>query len=118
MGMKIYAHGINVVVPNNRRRIAKKFVKRRKRRIYLQRESANRNESNTIRVIGKARGWFFESQKCIGFVPEAIANKLVITGMEDKVKARLQLIAVEDRDSVNIRMDLLGPLDNYETFCS
>jgi hypothetical protein len=111
-GMRIYAHGVEVFVPNKCRRIAKKFAKRRKRRIYLQRVSDQKIDPNVIRVIGKSKGWLFESQKCIGYVPENIANKLVITEMEDNVTARLQLIAIEDKDSIHIRFDLLVPMDD------
>lgn len=118
MGMKIYAHGVDVVVPEKRRRIARRFAKRRKRRIYLQRVSDSKNDSNAIRVIGKSKGWFFESEKCLGYVPEDIAKHLVYRGMEDNVKARLQLIAIEDRNSINIRFDLLGPWDDFEKYDS
>jgi hypothetical protein len=117
-GMKIYAHGVDVVVPNQRQRIARKFARRRKRRIYLRREPGDRNGSNAIRVIGKSRGWFLNSKQCIGYVPEDIARKLVTTGIEDKVIARLQLIDIEDRNSINIRFDLLGPLNEYHEYHS
>ena len=117
MGMQVYAHGVDVLIPRNYHRIAKKFVRRRKRRIYLQRESDNKDKSITINVIGKSRGWFFESRKCIGFVPEDVASKLVFNEME-KIKARLQLIAIEDSDYISIRIDILGPLDIYKKFCS
>ncbi|TNF92709.1 MAG: hypothetical protein EP297_13075 [Gammaproteobacteria bacterium] len=118
MGMRIYTHGVEVIVPTNRYRIAKKFANRRNRRIYLQRESDNKNDSGAIKVMAKSKGWFLEARKCIGYVPADIVNTLVTTGMEDKVKARLQLIAIEDRDTINIRFDLLGPMDDYEEYSS
>ena len=116
MGMKIYTHGVEVVVPGNRRRAARRFIKRRKRRIYLQREPDSGNDPAAIRVIGKSKGWFTEVQKCIGYVPADITERLINGCMEDKVKARLQMIAIEDRDSIDIRFNLLGPQDDYERY--
>lgn len=118
MGMKIFEHGVEVVMARQRFSYANKFVRRSKRRLYLQREPANKHDSHAIKVIGKSKGLFFEANKCIGYVPADIARKLVLTGLEDKVKARLQLIYREGKGPLNIRFDLLGPLDDYQKYCS
>ena len=93
-------------------------ARRSKRRISLEREQDRNSDSHAIRVIGKSRGWYFEAARCIGYVPADIADKLVDAGLDDKVKARLQLIYTEGRKSMGIRFDLLGPKDAYEKFCS
>jgi len=93
-------------------------MRRSKRRIYLQRESDNKRGSDSIRVMGKSKGWFFEVKKCLGYVPADIARKLVITGAEDRVKVRLQSIYIAGKDSSYIRFDLMGPMDVYKDYCS
>jgi hypothetical protein len=116
--MQIFEHGVEVAGVNNRLHDARKFVKRSRRRIYLERVPDNKHDSNSIRVIGKSKGWFFEKNKCIGYVPTDIAEKLVLAEMEDKVTARLQLVSIEDRNSIGIRFDILGPKDYYKKYCS
>jgi hypothetical protein len=116
--MKVYEHGIDVLGVNQRSSYARYFVKRSMRKIYLQTEPGNKRVSNTMRVMGKSKGWFFEVEKCIGYVPADIARKLVVSGMENKVKARLQMICIEDKDSIDIRFDVLGPTIDYERYCA
>ena len=118
MGMKVYVHGMTVLVPRNHRRIAWKFVRGRKRRIYLQYESDDKQNSSVIRVIGKSKGWFFEKEKCFGFVPDNITNMLENEGLVGKIKPRLQLIAIGNDTSIDIRVNLLGPMDDYERLLS
>lgn len=118
MGMKVHVHGMTVLVPRNRRRLARKFVRGRRRRIYLQYERDDRQHSSVIRVIGKSKGWFFEKEKCIGFVPDNITSMLENEGLVRKVKPRLQLIAIGNDTSIDIRVDLLGPMDECERFPS
>ena len=71
----------------------------RGRKIHLQALPGNKPDSNTMKVMGKSKGWFVVVEKCIGYVPADIAMKLVASGMENKVIARLQLICIEDKDS-------------------
>jgi len=115
--MRIYEHGVEVAGVSNRLHGAKKFAKRSKRRIYLERVLENRHEPNTIRVIGKSKGWFFVRKKCIGYVPEDIAKKLVLSEMEDKVTTRLKYISSDDENFIEIRFDILGSKDEYEKYC-
>jgi len=116
--MRVYEYGVEVAGVRKRYFQAKRFVRRSNRKIYLQRESGSRKNSIAIRVIGKSRGWFFEAKKCIGYVPADVASKLVVTGIEGKVQARLQMIYIEDRNSSYIRFDILGPKDDYENYAS
>lgn len=118
MGMMIFEHGIEVVVGRRQFHHAKKFIKRSKRRISLERDQAGNKDSHEIRVIGKSRGWYFEAARCIGYVPADVADKLFDAGLDDKVTARLQLIYTEGREFMSIRFDLLGPKDEYEKFHS
>jgi hypothetical protein len=118
MGMQIYEHGVEVAIVNKRLHDAKKFAKGSKRRIYLERVPDNKHQSNAIRVIGKSKGWVFERIKCIGYVPADIAKKLVLNGLEDKVKTRIQLVSIDDKNSIGIRFDILGPKDVCEKYCS
>ena len=116
--MRVFEYGVEVAGIRNRYFHAKRFVRRSKRKIYLQPEPGNRQNSTAIRVIGKSRGWFFEVNNCIGYVPADIARKLVVTGIQDKVEARLQMIYLEDRDSSYIRFDILGSKDDYDAYSS
>ena len=117
-GMKIFAHGVEVAEDNHCHRYARKFVKRSKRRIYLKREPENKPDFSAIRVMGESTGWFFGARKCIGYVPADLARKLVISGIDAKVEAQLQMILVDGKDSVKIRFDLLGSSDDYEKYSS
>ncbi len=117
-GMKIFEHGVEVAGTNYRDSYAQKFAKRSMRKIYLQNTPDDIPDANTMRVMGKSKGWFLQAEKCIGYVPADIARKLFITGMENKVKARLQLIYIEEKDSISIRFDVLGPTTDYERYRS
>ena len=116
--MRIYEHGIDMLGVNHRSSYARYFVKRSMRKIHLQALPGNKRDSNTMKVMGKSKGWFFEVERCIGFVPADIARKLVVSGMENSVKVRLQMICIEDNDSINIRFDILGPTDDFERYCA
>lgn len=107
-----------MVVPGTYYRSAWKFVKSKGRRIYLKCEEDNRDGSAVIKVIARTQGWLFERQKCIGYIPDDVANKLVSSGTENKVKARLQLIDMENGEAIDIRINLLGPMNTYEQFYS
>ena len=117
MGMRVFEHDIEVVV-NKRFHAARNFAKRHKRRIYLNRVMDHTGDTRELRVIGKSEGWFFEKSDCIGYVPADIVDKLVRTGMEDKVKIRLQMISSDSRHSIHIRFDIFGPKDDYEKYRS
>lgn len=118
MGMQVIEHGIEVSGVNYRFNTVKKFAKRRKKRIYLKREPGNKNPPNKIKVIAKSKGWFFETKKCIGYVPTDIANQLIDTGLEERVKVRLRLIWIEDKNYMGVRFDLVGRNDAYEKYHS
>lgn len=117
-GMRVFEYGIDVVEVNNRHRAARKFVRRSKRRVYLQRISDHKDDPRAIRVIGKSKGWFFHMSECIGYVPAEIASKLMDADMQDKVIARLQSISIHDKRSIGIRLDILGTEDDYTKYCS
>jgi hypothetical protein len=117
MGMRVFEHGVEVAV-NKHLHSASHFVKRHKRRIYLDRITDRTDDRNVIRVIGKSNGWFHGISKCIGYVPTDIADKLVRANMEDKVKVRLQMISIDGKQSINIRFDILGPKDDYVKYSS
>lgn len=118
LGMKIIEHGIEVSDVKHRYYTVKKFARRRKRRIYLERVLNNKEDLNAIRVIGKSKGWFFESNKCIGYVPTDIAKQLIATGLENKVKVQPQLIWVDDKHHLGVRFDIVGLENDYEKYCS
>ena len=117
-GMQIFEHGLGIAEVNKRYHDARKFAKRSKRRIILEPASGYKDDPIAIRVIGKSKGWFFENSKCIGYVPADIAKKLMITEMGDKVIARLQLISIDYKHSIEIRFNILGPKDDYEKYSS
>lgn len=116
--MRVFEQGLEVIGANTRGSYANRFVKRRMRQIYLQIDPDNELKSDSLRVMSRSRGWFMKAEKCIGHVPLDTARKLLITGMVDKVKVRLQLICIEDNDSIIIRFDILGPVTDYEKYCS
>ncbi len=118
MGMRVFEHNVNVTEGNECYRAARKFVKRHKRRIYLDRITDNKDVPSAIRVIGKSRGWLFERSKCIGYLPANIADKLIRTNLEDKVKAQLQTILIDNKHTLKIRFDIFGPKDDYEKYSS
>ena len=118
IGMRVFEHGVDVTKVNGRYHAARGFVKRHKRRIYLDRTTDNNDVPSAIRVIGKSKGWFFERSKCIGYLPADIADKLIRTNLEDKVKARIQTILIDDKHTLNIRFDIFGPMDDYEKYSS
>ena len=115
MGMRIFEHSVDVAV-NNRIRAARNFAKRRKRRIYLSRVTDYTADTRAIRIIGKSKGWFLDKSACIGYVPPDIAEKLLRTNMDDKVKVRLHMISIDKRHSVTIRFDMFGPKDDFEKY--
>ena len=118
VGMQVYEYGVEVAGVCRRFNAARKFVKRSKRRLYLECVADSGQESRAIRVIGRSRGWLFERNKCIGYVPGDIANKLMHSGMEDKVTTRLQFISIDDKKSLEIRFDILGSKDDYRKYAS
>ena len=115
-GMTVYEDDVEVVGVGNPCRHARKFLKRSKRRIYLQREPGNTHEADAIKVMGRSKGWFREVRKCIGYVPSDIARRLVASGVDSRVMAKLHLVSIRDRDSIQIRINLLGPLSDYEKY--
>jgi hypothetical protein len=117
MDMHVFEHGIEVAV-NKHFHAAKNFAKRHKRRIYLHRVTNHLHDPSVIRVIGKSKGWFFEKNQCIGYVPADIADKLVRTDTEDKVEVRLQMISINRKQSIAIRFDILGTKDDYKKYSS
>ena len=117
MGMRVFEHAVDVAV-NTRVRAARNFAKRHKRRIYLSRVRGHPVDTHPIRVIGKSKGWFFEKHECIGYVPPDIAEKLLRTNMDDKVKLRLHMISIDDEHSISVRFDIFGPKNDYEEYSS
>lgn len=116
MGMRVFEHGVDVAV-NKRIRAARNFAKRHKRSIYLSRVRGA-VETHPIRVIGKSKGWFFEKRECIGYVPPDIADKLLRTNMDNKVKLHLHMISIDDKHSISVRFDIFGPKNDYEEYSS
>jgi hypothetical protein len=114
--MQVFEYGVEVAGVRKRLHAARSFAKRSRRRIYLERVPTKAHEPGAIRVIGKSKGWFFERNKCIGYVPADIAKKLVLNEMEDKVTTRLQFVSINDKDSLEIRFDILGSKDYYEKY--
>jgi hypothetical protein len=117
IGMRVFEHSVDVAV-NQRVHAARNFAKRHKRRIYLSRVRGHTVNTHAIRVIGKSKGWFFEKRQCIGYVPTDIADKLLRTNMDDKVKLRLHMISIDDQHSITVRFDMFGPKDDYEKYSS
>jgi hypothetical protein len=115
IGMRVFEHGIEVAV-KKRFHAARNFAKRHNRRIYLSRATVHADDPGAIRVIGKSKGWFFEKTGCIGYVPSDVADKLLRTNLEHKVKVRLQMISIDDKHSIKIRFDILGPRDDFEKY--
>jgi hypothetical protein len=115
--MRVFEHDI-VAEVNERHYAAIKFVNRHKRRIYLEGITDDKGKPKAIRLIGKSKGWFFERSKCIGYLPANIATKLIRANVQTKVIAQLQMIVVYDKHTLNIRFDILGPTDNFETYSS
>jgi hypothetical protein len=118
MGMLVFEHSVDVTEVNERHHAARKFVKRHKRRIYLDRITDQKNVPSAIRVIGKSKGWFFERSKCIGYLPADIADKLIRTNLGNKVKVQIHMILIDDKATLNIRFDIFGPKDDYEKYSS
>ena len=116
-GMRVFEHGIDVAV-NKHVRAARNFAKRHKRRIYLSRVTSDTGDMHEIRVIGKSKGRFFEKSECIGCVPPDIADKLLRTKMDDKMKVLLDMISIDDKHSITIRFDMFGPKDDLEKYSS
>lgn len=117
-GMKVFEHGLEVIGVNSRKSYARRFLKRSMRQIYLQPDSDNELDSDTLLVMSRSRGWFLQTKKCIGYVPADVARKLIVTGMENRVIIRLQLIYIEDKDLVHIRFNVLGPIVDFEKYSS
>jgi hypothetical protein len=117
VGMRVFEDSVQVAV-NNRLKAARNFAKRHRRRIYLNRATDHADDPGAIRVIGKSKGWIFEKNECIGYVPTDIAYKLVHTDMEDKVKVRLYMILIDGKDSIKIHFDIFGPKDDYGKYSS
>ena len=115
IGMRIFEHNVDVAV-DKRLRAAKKFAQRHRRRIFLSLDTRNTVDARAIRINGKSKGRFFENSKCIDYVPHDIADKLLRTNMDDKVKVRLHMISVDNKRSVTIRFDLFGPKDDFEKY--
>ena len=115
--MRVFENGIDVAV-DKRVRAARNFAKRHKKRIYLSRVTSHTVDMREIRVIGKSKGWFFEKSECIGCVPADIADKLLHTKMDDKVKVRLDMISIDDKNSITVRLYLFGPKEDFEKYSS
>ena len=47
-----------------------------------------------------------------------IADKLLRTIMDDKVKVRTDMISIDDKRSITVCFNLLGPKDDYERYIS
>ena len=118
MGMRIFDYGVEVSGTNRYFYRIKKFSRRRKRRLYLEREPDNKRDPNAIKVIGKSKGWFSEATKCVGYVPTDATKRLLATGMVDKVEVRLQLIWIGDKNYIGVLFDIIGPKDDYEKYWS
>ena len=56
--------------------------------------------------------------QCRQIIPANIATKLIRANVLTKVIAQLQMIVVYDKHTLNIRFDILGPTDNFETYSS
>jgi hypothetical protein len=117
-GMRIFENGVDVAELNKHGHAARKFAKRCKRKICLECISDQKDDPKAIRVIGKSKGWFFESSKYIGYVPANIAKKLMLAELADKVKARLQSISIDNKHSIEIRFDIFGPKNDYKKYRS
>lgn len=115
-GMTIYEHGVEIAGTVQRHARVRHFARRRRRFIYLQPETDAMDDYLAIRVMGRSRGFFFEKQRCLGYLPEPVARRLRRARLENRVSALLQLIIIEDTGPVHIRLVLLGPADQYDRY--
>jgi hypothetical protein len=82
--------------------------------LELEREPRNKYDSNAIKVIGVVRGWLLSSRYHIGYVPAAIAKKLVLGKFWPNVAATLRM--VEAREYTHVKFDLLGPVGRKKEY--
>ena len=116
--MITFEHDVEVSGVKYRFNNARKFVRRSKRRLYFERDTNNRHDPYSIRVIGKYKHRLFEGHKCIGYVPTDVAKQLVAPGLVEKVSAQLSLLWMEDKNYMAIRFDIVGSKDDYEKYRS
>ena len=112
-GMRIFEQGVSVAGVKHRFYDAKMFARRSNQSIYMERDPNNQHDPNAIKIMGKSKGWFFEVEKCIGYIPAGLAKLIVSKGMEERVQVRLREIFIGDREYVGISFDILGPKKDY-----
>jgi len=78
-------------------------------RLEFERDAENPHDRNAIRVIGCYKGLSGTKRNWVGYVPAAVARKIVDGGYWGRVKPRLLKTYLGEGGPVEILFQLLGP---------
>jgi hypothetical protein len=76
-GWKIFADGCEVAGVQHHIRNANKFARGRSQDLRFEREPNNRHDPNAIKVMGVYRGWLFNHEVHIGYIPADLVEIIV-----------------------------------------
>ena len=91
-----------------------KFARTKEPSLKLKREPKDPHDPNAIRVIGCGRGFLLPKRYFLGYLPRAVAKRIVQGGFSDKVQARLRVLEADE--DMRVEFDILGPRGQKEVY--
>ncbi|RVU86302.1 hypothetical protein EOL70_02310 [Leucothrix sargassi] len=84
----------------------------------LKRDKKNPKDANAISIIAIKKGFFWDTEKPIGYVPAKIAAYIADTGLIKSLVIRPKRSYVSDDGFIEFSFDILGPKDKYDQYKS
>ncbi len=85
------------------------FAKSKSKWLALEQDTDTVSGNKLIKIFGCTKWLFITKRKLIGYVPTEISNRIVKSGYFLKLIPRLQEIYIDDKESISIYFQILGP---------
>lgn len=110
---RLFVQGLHV---ERHRSQGERFARGRAQELVLVAEPSNPYDKNAIRILGDFKGLLLSSRVELGYVPQDVAEALVITSLLTAVAPRLKYVSVGDNGCVEIEFDVVGPREHKKAF--
>ena len=109
-GLQVFEAGLTVAGTRHRKALAQRFVRRSEQELTFDREPGNPADPNAIRVLGVSAAMSGVKEHFVGYVPRAVAKRIVEGGFWGLMRPLLRSAAIEEDGQVTISFDLAGPI--------
>lgn len=117
-GYRIYEEAVDVAGLQYRKSAARSFCRAKEPELSFRPEPTNKHDQNAICVVGSWRGWFWNKEADLGYVPREIAARIAQAGLGAAVRPRLLKTYVGKGGFVEVEFQIMGPKEKYAGYSS